>query len=179
LNVLFDALEIDDAIHAAAPLVDRDAGDDRLRHHREPAGRQRLGNRAHGVRVLGVDVAAAAVAEAVVETGRAVIVVLRIDRGWAGERGPAEPARGHRHALGEFAAGERRHGIVACARSFEDVAALVDRAVDVPGLAGDANLVLDLVVIGLELLEPERPILHGRAFGDAPRRSGAWCRSPL
>src|SRR5262249_447693 len=29
-------------------------------------------------------------------------------------------------------------------------------------------LVFDLVVPGLELLEPERPVLHGRAFGDAP-----------
>src|SRR5262249_57044970 len=89
------------------------------------------------------------------------------DCGRAGEGMPAELARGRRHVLGEFAAGERRHGIIARARPLEDVTALVDCAVDVAGLAGDANLVLDLVVIGLELLEPERPILYGRALGDA------------
>src|SRR5262249_51679649 len=119
LPVLSAALEIAGAAPAAAPLVARAAGDDRLRHRRDPAGRQRLGNRAHGGRVLGVDVAAAAVAEAVVEAARAIVVVLRIDRGRAGERVPAELARGRRHALGEFAAGERRHGILACARSFK------------------------------------------------------------
>src|SRR4029077_13610529 len=55
----------------------------------------------------------------------------------------------------------------ALARAFEDVAARIDGAVDVAGLARDANLVLDLVVVGLEFLKPERPILHCRALRDA------------
>ena len=167
LEVFLAALEIDDAAHAAAAFVDRDAGHDRLRHHAEPPGGDRLGDGAHRGRVLGVDVAAAAVAEAVIEAARAVVVGLRVDRGRAGEGMPAEPARGGRHVLGELGAGERRHRIGARARALEDVAALVDGAADIAGLAGDADLVLDLVVEGLELLEPERPVLHRRALGDA------------
>ena len=62
---------------------------------------------------------------------------------------------------------QRRHRIGARAGALEDVAALVDGAADIAGLAGDADLVLDLVVVGLELLEPERPVLHRRALGDA------------
>jgi hypothetical protein len=70
-------------------------------------------------------------------------------------------------ALGELGAVQRRHRIFARPRSFEDVAALVDRAFDIAGLAGDADLMLDLVVVGLELLEPEWPVLDGRAFWQA------------
>src|SRR3954469_4804459 len=80
---------------------------------------------------------------------------------------PAEPARRRRHVLGELGAGERRHRVFAGTRALEDVAALVDGARDVAGLAGDADLVLDLVVPGLERLEPERPVLPRGALGDA------------
>jgi enoyl-[acyl-carrier-protein] reductase (NADH) len=45
------------------------------------------------------------------------------------------PRRGC-HALDELAASERGHGIFAGARTLEDVAALVDDALDVAGLAG-------------------------------------------
>ena len=119
--------------------------------------------------------AAAAVAEAVILAARALVIGRRVDRRRAREGVPAELARGARHAFGEFGAAQRRHRIAALARPLEDVAARIDDAVDVAGLAGHADLVLDLVVIGLELLEPERPILHRRALGHArgavaPRR---------
>src|SRR5678816_4214238 len=53
------------------------------------------------------------------------------------------------------------------ARAFEDVAAAIDASVQVAGLAGDADLVLDAIVVGLELLEAERPVFDGRPLRDA------------
>src|SRR5262249_59828859 len=79
LHVFLPALDIHDATYPAALLVDVDAGGDRLRHHIEPPGRDCLWNRAHRGRVLGVDVAAAAVAEAVIEAGGTIVVELPID----------------------------------------------------------------------------------------------------
>jgi hypothetical protein len=35
---------------------------------------------------------------------------------------------------------------------------------DITGLAGHADLVLDLVIVGFELLQAKRPILYGGAF---------------
>src|SRR5262249_45006188 len=138
---------------------DVDAGGDRLRHHAELAGGDRLRDRAHRGRVLGVDVTATAIAEAVIEAFRAAVIGLRVDRRRARERMPAELARSAGHALGELGAVQWRHRVFACAWPFEDISALVDRAFDVAGLAGDADLILDLVIVRLELLKPERPVL--------------------
>src|SRR5262249_37410068 len=64
---IFDAtFDVGDTADTAAALVHIDAGRDRLRHDAELAGGDRLRDRAHRGRVLGADVAAAAVAEAVI-----------------------------------------------------------------------------------------------------------------
>jgi hypothetical protein len=115
-------------------------------------------------------VTAAAVAEAVIEAGRSAIVGLRVDRRRTGKRVPAERSCGRRHPIGELGPAQRRHRVFAGARSFEDVAAVVNRVVDVTGLAGNADLVLHLVIAGLEFFQPERPIFNGRAFRN-PRRT--------
>ena len=91
-----------------------------------------------------------------------------IDAG-PGERMPAEPARGGGHQVDEAGAAQRRHGIRPRARPLEDVAARIDGALDVAGLARDAHLVLDLVVVRLELLEAERPVFDRRALRHARR----------
>jgi len=144
-------------------------------HHLQAPGRDRFRDGRDRGGVLGADVAAAAVAEAVILAARALVIGRRVDRRRAREGVPAEPARGARHAFGEFGAAQRWHRITALARSLEDVAAGIDDAVDVAGLARHADLVLDLVVIWLELFESERPILHRRTLGQAcgaiaPRR---------
>ena len=71
------------------------------------------------------------------------------------------------HELRELRAAQRRHRIRALARAFEDVPARIDGAFDVAGLARHADRVLDLVVVRLELLEAERPVLDRRAARDA------------
>ncbi len=70
----------------------------------------------------------------------------------------------------ELIAAQRRHRIRALAQPLEGVASWIDLAVDVARLTGDAHFVLDLVVVGLELVEAERPVFNGGTFGirDAP-----------
>ena len=126
----------------------------------QAVGGHRFGERADRRRVLGVDVAAAAATVAVVHAARAIVIGQRVDRRRAGEGVPAKPCGRRRHALGEPGAAQRRHRVGALARSLEDVTARIDLAVDVAGLAGNADLVFHLVVVGLEFLKPERPILH-------------------
>src|SRR5262245_35183903 len=81
---------------------------------------------------------------------------------------PAEFSCGRCHPIGELGASERRHRIRAPPRPLEDIAEWVDRTVYIAGLAGDADLVLHLVVIGLKLVQSERPILHCRTFRNSP-----------
>src|SRR6202034_3403473 len=93
------------------------------------------------------------------------------------ERVPAEGARGRGHQVDEPRAAKRRHWIAAPARPLEDVPPRIDLPVDVPGGAGHADFVLDLVVVALELVDPERPVLDGRPAWNAggpvpPRRLG-------
>ena len=140
-----------------------------LGHHLEAPARLRARDRRDRGRVLGVDVAAAAVAEAVVLAGCALVVAFAVDSGRTGERMPAESPRGAGHELREAGTAQRRHRVGAAPRALEDVAALVDHAADVAGLPGDADGVLHMVVVRLELVEPERPVLHRRA-GRQPRR---------
>src|SRR5580704_6526920 len=75
---------------------------------------------------------------------------------------PPEGARGPRHLLDERIPPQRRHRVAALARTLEDVALRIDLPVDVARLARHADLVLDPVVVRLELLETERPVLHRR-----------------
>ena len=84
-------------------------------------------------------------------------------------------ARGRGHQIDEAGASKRRHRILALTRPLEDVAAAIDRALDVAGLSRDAELVLDLVVVRLQFVETERPVLDRRARRQ-PRRAVALRR---
>ena len=53
---------------------------------------------------------------------------------------------------------ERRQRIFATARRLEDVAAVDFLALQIAGLAGDAELVLGALVIGLEVGVAQRPV---------------------
>ena len=119
--------------------------------------------------------ASAAVAEAVVRAGGSTLVAHGGHRRGSRERVPPERPGGAGHHVGEAGAVQRRHRVGARARAFEDVAAAVDRALDVAGLARDANLHFHLVVVRLQLLEAERPVLD-RGAGRQARRAIAPSR---
>ena len=136
-----------------------------LGHHGQPLRALRLRDGGHRRRALGAHVAAAAIAEAVIHAAGSPFVAARGDGRRAGERMPPERSGGAGHHLGEAGAAQRRHRVGACPRPLEDVAARVDLAVDVAGLSGHADLDFDLVVVRLELLEPERPVFDGGALG--------------
>ena len=115
--------------------------------------------------VLRVDVAAAAIAEAVVHARRAILEALGVDRRRAGEGMPAQRPRGRGHAIEIAGTAQRRHRVRPPPRRFVDVAATIDGAEYVAGLARHADLMLHQVVVRLELFVAERPVLHG-----GPRR---------
>ena len=74
---------------------------------------------------------------------------------------PAKRARRRRHEVRETGAAQRRHRILATSRSLEDIPASIDRAVDIACSAGHTDLKFDFVVIRLEFLVSERPVLDG------------------
>ncbi len=154
---------------ADAPVtVHVDARDVGSCDHLQAARLLGLRDRRDRGRALGANVAAAATAEAVVDAGRSVAVGPRVDRRRPRERMPPEPSRRPGHELGEPGAPQRRHGVVATARPLENVAARVDLAADVPRLTRHTDRLFHPVVVRLELLEAERPILHGGARGNSP-----------
>src|SRR5207249_7793675 len=109
------------------------------------------------------------VTEAVIHAGGPSLVDAGVDRGRTGRRVPAERSGGRGHLVEKSGAVERRHRVLALAHALEDVAALVDLALDVAGLARDADLVFDLVVVRLELFESQGPVLDRGTLGDARR----------
>ncbi len=141
----------------------------RARHDFQLPGFLRARNGRHVRAVLGVDVAAALVAEAVIHARGAILIGARVDRGGPGKRVPAEAARRRGHQIDEAGAAQRRHRVRPLARTFEDVAARIDRALDVAGLARDADFVFHLVVVRLELVEAERPVFDRRSLRHARR----------
>jgi hypothetical protein len=72
---------------------------------------------------------------------------------------PAERPRRVRHHVGESRAAQRRHRVFTLPRTLEDVAAPIDAASEVAGLARHADLAFHRVVVRLELLQAERPVL--------------------
>src|SRR6266853_1214909 len=78
------------------------------------------------------------------------------------KRLPPELSAGFHHAIGEAGAAQRRHGILALARRFEDVARRIDLALNVAGLSGHPDLMLHQIVEGLEIFVAERPVLQSR-----------------
>ena len=77
------------------------------------------------------------------------------------------------HLVVERRPAQRRHRVLALARRLESVAARIDLPVDVARLPRDADLVLDLLVVRLELVVAERPVLDGRSLRDARRAVAA------
>ena len=76
---------------------------------------------------------------------------------------------GLRQPLEEGGPAQRRHGILPGTRSLEGVPARIDRPADVPGLARHADFPLHHIVVGLELIVVERPVLDRRSRGDPVR----------
>ena len=83
----------------------------RARHDFQLPGFLRARNGRHARAVLGVDVAAALVAEAVIHARGAVLIRARVDRGGPGKRVPAEAARRGGHQIDEAGAAQRRHRV--------------------------------------------------------------------
>ena len=77
-----------------------------------------------------------------------------------------------RRAVGHV---HRRIGILARARAFERIAAVLLLAVQIAGLAADAAEIFELVVIRLELVIGDAPVLDRHAFRQNARRRIARC----
>ncbi len=120
---------------------------------------------------LGVRLAAEALAIAAILAGaefRAVLVGvgLRRVRRRPRERMIAEVVRGLAEHHARENLGERRQRIFAGARRLEGIAAGLDRAAQIAGLSGDRRGVLELVVIGLELVIGDAPVLDRHVLGN-------------
>src|SRR5262249_53079546 len=126
-----------------------------------------LGNRTDRRGTLRIDVTAATGTIAVIRAAGASFKRLAGDAGRARKRMPRKRARGRSHLVDESGRTERRHGILARARPFKDVAAVVDFSADVSGLAGDADRPFDLVVIRLEFVIVEGPVFDSRSLRNA------------
>ena len=88
-----------------------------------------------------------------------VAVGLRRVRRRCRERMPAEVARGLFEQHGAHAALERRQRVLPPARALVGVATRLDDAVQIAGLARDPAQVLESVVIGLEIVVGDAPVL--------------------
>src|SRR4029077_15726433 len=114
-----------------------------------------------GLGTLRADMARAKAAARAFEHLYAVQVAVGLGhrRGWALERHVAQ--RGHR--VGEqgalMRAPRRRVWILARAWPFMRIAACLDLAVQIAGLAADAEDFLELVVVGFDLVPGDAPIL--------------------
>ena len=80
---------------------------------------------------------------------------------------PLELPRRRRHHFREPCPSEWGHRVFAFPRPLEDVAARIDLPIEVSGLTRHAELVLHLLIMRLELVEAERPILHGGSLRDS------------
>ena len=78
----------------------------------------------------------------------------------------AELARRLAEHLARENLGERRQRIFAGARRLEGIAARLDLAAQIAGLAGDRRRVFELVVIGLELVIGDAPVLDRHVLGN-------------
>ena len=168
LEVLGAALDVVDAARATIGS-DFDRRDVRFGHHRQTLRGLRLGDRRDRRRALGVDVATAARAEAVIGAAGPALIGARIHRGRPGNG--CQPSFRAASAIISVKPVPRSGGIgYSRARAPSNVLPRrIDRALDVAGLARHADLELDLVVVRLELLETERPVLDRRSLRYARR----------
>ena len=169
LKIFHAVFEISHARDARGLFIDLDFQHMRTRNHGETLGLQRLGYGGHRCGILRVHMTAAAIAVAVIHARRAFVVGYRVDRSRTGERRPAQFLRHVAHVIRKLRTTQWRHRVFTRARRFKNIAARIDLALDIAGLAGDADFVFDLVVIRLQLFVAKRPILHRAALGDARR----------
>ena len=134
---------------------------------RQVLGLLRLRNRGDSGRVLGADVAAAAIAIAVIGASRPPSIGLRIDRRRRVKRIPAQRLRGLRHVIQKIGGAQRRHGIFALARAFINIARRIELALNVARLAGDADLVLHDVVVRLQFVVADAASLRASSPWEA------------
>ena len=174
LEVLLPIFQIMDSA-CPAVLIDPDGRDAGFSDDFEASRRLCLGNRGHRGRTLRPDVASTSGTIAVVDAGRAALIRLARNGRRPGKWMPTQHPGCPRHSFRESGATKWRHRILAHAPSLEDVATLVDRAVDVSRLARNTDFALDLVVVRFKLVIIERPIFDSRTFGNtrsaiSPRR---------
>ena len=125
---------------------------------REVAGRVRLGQLGDEDARLRPDVAAEGLAIGAIGAGRAALIGLRQDRMRRRERVIAELLGAVLEQDAGLVLGERRQRIFALTRRLERVAAVDLAALQIAGLAGDAEVILDLVVERLEFGIAQRPV---------------------
>ncbi len=77
------------------------------------------------------------------------------------------------HVIRERGAAQGRHGIIPLSRRFKNVACRIELPLNVPGLAGDADFLFHDVVIRLQIVVGDGPILQRR-----PRRNRTRAISP-
>ena len=144
------------------------SGDDprhlRAIEHRQVLGLLRFGNGGEAGGILGPDLASAAIAIAVIRASRPPAIRLRIDRRGRVKRLPAERQRGLVHVIQIIASAQRRHRIFALPRTFVNVARRIQLALNVARLARNAHFVLHDVVVRLQLVVTDGPILERRSF---------------
>src|SRR5213592_1071748 len=116
-------------------------------------------DRRDGCGVLRVDMTSATVAETVVHARGAILVRARVHGRRAGKWMPAERAAGARHLVEKRRSAQRRHRIPPLPGTLERIAARIDFSTDVARLSGHPDFVLDPVVIRLQFLEAEWPVL--------------------
>src|SRR6185503_19229575 len=122
-------------------------------------------------RALGVGLAAEALAIAAILAG-AVFRTVRIGVGARSiglrprERVVAEVAAGIREHHAGKDRRQRRQRVFAGARRLERIAAFDDLTLEIAGLAGDRGGVFELVVIRLELVVGDAPVLDRHVGGD-------------
>src|SRR5689334_11735191 len=80
------------------------------------------------------------------------------------ERLPAERTRGRLHVLEIFSGAERRHGVLALPRTLIHIARGIEDAAKVAGLPANADFEFDGVVVRLELVVADWPILDCRVL---------------
>lgn len=135
------------------------------------AGLERDGQVGRDRARLRVDLAPEAGAEPAVETGGAVVPEgirprARKDAGGLRERVVAERPGGLAEQIGVRVRRQRRVRVRAGAWPLERIATREDVAVEVPGLARCADVVLERVVVRLQLVVRDPPVLDLDALGE-------------
>ena len=139
----------------------------------EITGFHRGRNRRDHGGILRGHMASACIAKPVIDAGGTAPIRARINRARSAMRMQTGLARCVHHHVDEVATAQRRHGIFALARAFENIARLIDLALQIAGLARHADFVLDRVEVRLQFLVGQRPVFDSRALRNRVRAIAA------